>query len=132
MTRQITSQSLIRPIPEKIIAAFSQKYALKTGHVEALASELAKFLSICATYPNNLTPSPKIDAIWHEFIIHTKDYHEYCMSTFGRFIHHNPSILANAGTYNNSRDLILDNYGEINNEVWPKPSDIEIPLCFND
>ena len=32
-----------------------------------------------------------IDEMWHNFILFTKLYHEYCFSKFGFFIHHNPT-----------------------------------------
>jgi hypothetical protein len=32
-----------------------------------------------------------IDEMWHNFILFTKLYHEYCLSKFGFFIHHNPT-----------------------------------------
>lgn len=34
-----------------------------------------------------------IDEMWHMFILHTKDYHDFCMQYFGRFIHHNPTSI---------------------------------------
>src|SRR5436309_3499254 len=32
-----------------------------------------------------------IDEMWHNFILFTKLYQEYCLSRFGFFIHHNPT-----------------------------------------
>lgn len=32
-----------------------------------------------------------IDEMWHNFILFTKEYHDYCMNKFGFFIHHNPT-----------------------------------------
>jgi len=32
-----------------------------------------------------------IDEMWHNFILFTKDYQEYCNDKFGFFIHHNPT-----------------------------------------
>lgn len=36
-------------------------------------------------------PSKVVDTLWHEFILHTKTYHEFCQQAFGRFLHHCPS-----------------------------------------
>ncbi|MEL6868036.1 MAG: hypothetical protein AAFP19_26670 [Bacteroidota bacterium] len=30
-----------------------------------------------------------IDEMWHTFILFTKEYHDFCMKYFGRFLHHN-------------------------------------------
>lgn len=32
-----------------------------------------------------------IDEMWHNFILFTKDYQEYCREKFGFFVHHNPT-----------------------------------------
>jgi hypothetical protein len=37
-------------------------------------------------------PTPEVDEVWHNFILHTKLYGEYCLNTFGKFIHHNPKL----------------------------------------
>jgi len=34
-------------------------------------------------------PSQVVDIAWHEFILHTKDYHNFCDHVFGRYFHHN-------------------------------------------
>lgn len=34
---------------------------------------------------------PKIDEIWHQFILFTAQYGSFCQGAFGRFIHHQPN-----------------------------------------
>jgi hypothetical protein len=36
-------------------------------------------------------PSQVVDVAWHEFILFTKCYHDFCEQAFGRFLHHNPA-----------------------------------------
>ncbi|MGA4607340.1 glycine-rich domain-containing protein [Pseudoalteromonas maricaloris] len=36
-------------------------------------------------------PSRVVDALWHEFILHTQEYHSFCYEAFDRFLHHCPS-----------------------------------------
>lgn len=36
-------------------------------------------------------PSKVVDVAWHEFILFTKAYQQFCRSAFGRFLHHTPS-----------------------------------------
>jgi hypothetical protein len=38
-------------------------------------------------------PSQVVDDLWHEFILHTKDYHRFCRRAFGRFMHHTPAVV---------------------------------------
>lgn len=36
-------------------------------------------------------PSQVVDALWHEFILHTRTYDHFCTRAFGRFMHHTPA-----------------------------------------
>lgn len=37
-------------------------------------------------------PSAMVDDFWHECILNTKFYQEFCEKEFGQFIHHNPDV----------------------------------------
>ena len=41
-------------------------------------------------------PSRVVDAMWHEFILHTKAYHDWCQLALGRFLHHTPALALGA------------------------------------
>jgi hypothetical protein len=36
-------------------------------------------------------PSKVVDALWHEFILHTRSYEVFCQRAFGRMLHHTPA-----------------------------------------
>lgn len=36
-------------------------------------------------------PSRAVDALWHEFILHTRAYRDWCTLAVGRFVHHTPA-----------------------------------------
>lgn len=36
-------------------------------------------------------PSHVVDVAWHEFILYTRDYQQFCERGFGRFLHHVPA-----------------------------------------
>ncbi|MBP6647067.1 MAG: hypothetical protein KA207_14495 [Burkholderiaceae bacterium] len=36
-------------------------------------------------------PSKVVDTAWHEFILHTKAYQQWCQAAFGRMLHHTPA-----------------------------------------
>ncbi len=36
-------------------------------------------------------PSKVVDALWHEFILHTRGYEAFCKKVFGRLLHHTPT-----------------------------------------
>ncbi|MGQ0774844.1 MAG: hypothetical protein ACT4NY_10570 [Pseudonocardiales bacterium] len=35
-------------------------------------------------------PSKLVDDMWHEMVLHTRDYAAFCDTAFGRFLHHEP------------------------------------------
>lgn len=43
-------------------------------------------------------PSKIVDEAWHEFILFTKDYAEFCKKALGKFLHHTPSSAMSDGT----------------------------------
>jgi hypothetical protein len=58
---------------------------------ERIVEQAIAFLVACARNPNaQLRPSEQVDAGWHAFILHTRDYAEFCDRIAGRFIHHTP------------------------------------------
>lgn len=38
-------------------------------------------------------PSQAADDLWHEFILYTRSYDEFCKKAFGRFLHHTPAAV---------------------------------------
>lgn len=79
--------------------------ALMCGGDEARQGliEVVKFLSLVADDSTaTLTPSHRVDLVWHEFILFTRLYGEFCHDQFGKFIHHNPG-----GTQMENRDQFL-------------------------
>jgi hypothetical protein len=38
-------------------------------------------------------PSQVTDDLWHEFILYTRNYNEFCRRAFGRFMHHTPAVV---------------------------------------
>lgn len=72
---------------------------LKTGifstaaEAEANFTELKKYLIIVSSNRKRVWSiySVRIDSVWHEFILFTEAYAEYCKNHFGLYIHHSPS-----------------------------------------
>lgn len=38
-------------------------------------------------------PSVVADDLWHEFILYTRDYQDFCRRAFGGFLHHAPAVI---------------------------------------
>ena len=85
---------------------------------------LIRFLELIAISPVSLTPSHKIDLAWHEFILFTKLYSNFCRQHFGRYIHHQPGgdQATNQSQFKATLQLYSQRYGLPNPKFW---SDLE-------
>lgn len=54
---------------------------------------LREYFQICLGYrcKNVGMPSKLVDTAWHEFILRTREYKEFCDNAFGNFLHHTPN-----------------------------------------
>ncbi len=46
-------------------------------------------------------PSQVVDDLWHEFILYTKNYEQFCKKAFGRYMHHTPAAVLGASQRGN-------------------------------
>jgi uncharacterized membrane protein YgcG len=53
--------------------------------------EMLVFLDLAADSKKMLSPPKAVDAAWHAFLLHTRDYEAYCRERFGRVLHHDPT-----------------------------------------
>ena len=84
-------------------------------------TETLRFLYLCnLAAPKSLTPSKRVDDIWHQFILFTRSYMVFCDKSFGQFIHHQPSLTPTieAQQYNHTLDLYRQYFGHPNKEYW--------------
>ena len=47
-------------------------------------------------------PSQVADDLWHEFILYTMNYQQFCQHAFGRFLHHTPAVVLGKGQQGNA------------------------------
>ncbi len=54
-------------------------------------------------------PSVAVDDMWHELVLHTRDYAAFCETAFGRFLHHTPesAMSAEAAAVNRAAGLAM-------------------------
>lgn len=65
-----------------------------------LFAEVKKYLALIARDPEAELPmfSTRIDQVWHEFVLFTREYAEFCVRHAGRFLHHAPLEAAPAAS----------------------------------
>ncbi len=76
---------------EELVHRLQAKLDLTHAEAEVLFLDVKKYLYLCASTAGGLAPPPRIDAGWHEFLMYTRDYRDFCMDSFGNFIHHTPT-----------------------------------------
>lgn len=50
-------------------------------------------------------PSQAVDDLWHEFILYTKNYEDFCQKAFGGFFHHTPAVVLAGGQLQSNAGL---------------------------
>lgn len=80
--------------PPKVAKKLKEKYpkASKSDIEKAFCGAISYFI-LCKKYRNNNIPMPSVvvDEVWHEFILHTRDYEYFCQKYLGFFLHHVPN-----------------------------------------
>lgn len=76
---------------EDVVVRIMKVQNCDRSKAEAIFKDTLRFLYICGTTDGGWGPTQVIDAGWHEFLMFTRDYADFCQKYFGRFIHHNPN-----------------------------------------
>ena len=50
-------------------------------------------------------PSQVVDDLWHEFILYTREYQQFCRQAFGGFLHHTPAVVLTQAQRDNNAGL---------------------------
>ncbi|MES2014667.1 MAG: hypothetical protein V4437_02530 [Patescibacteria group bacterium] len=76
---------------ETLLERMAQALPVTHEETRIVCFELVRFLVWKSLYPNKLiAPTEEVDEVWHEFILHTELYREFCKTHFGTFIDHRP------------------------------------------
>ncbi len=73
---------------------FIQQYSLDGYKGRAdVKLEFKRFMMLKAKFPGRSLPmlSKAVDAVWHQLILDTRAYAEFCQGAAGQFIHHKPA-----------------------------------------
>jgi len=78
-----------------IVGAFCDRFEISEAESRALFDDTKRWLWLHTIpgCPRLVVTEPIyiIDEMWHNFVLHTKAYAEYCTTRLGRFIHHLPT-----------------------------------------
>ncbi|MFZ2990989.1 glycine-rich domain-containing protein [Ideonella sp.] len=83
------------PFPKGLFAQVQKIHpALTQRDLELVAHGLRQFFLAYLKSGHGYVsmPSQVADALWHEFILSTRQYEAFCRHAFGRFLHHAPAV----------------------------------------
>ncbi|HEX6358227.1 hypothetical protein [Actinophytocola sp.] len=91
-TQQKTGRSLVSTrLFERLVIRLMTDEGLSPTFAARVMDQALAFLGTSAVHRGEpLSPSRAVDPGWHTFILHTRDYREFCRQTAGRFIDHVP------------------------------------------
>ena len=73
-------------IPFEVIERFAAKNSLPLEQAISIYDEVIAYLD----KKDGSSPTQLTDEAWHAFILHTKEYQQFCKQRHGHFIHHIP------------------------------------------
>lgn len=92
---------------------------------EEVSTEVKHFLALAVLERNpghRIVIGEKIDGLWHYFILHTKEYRDFCSQVFGTYLHHVPILPSEkpslAADYLKTRDLYRNYFGDPPAHLW--------------
>ncbi|WP_162085795.1 glycine-rich domain-containing protein [Sulfuriferula nivalis] len=77
-------------IKNKLVAKYPH---LNEEQIALIFEGLRSYFRICNSANRRMVamPSQAVDMAWHEFIIFTKAYQDFCNKALGRYLHHTPT-----------------------------------------
>ena len=74
----------------RITKRLAQRKCIAIDVATFYKDQFLRFFALTSHLGVSLAPSTGIDLFWHEFILYTKQYHDFCDRTCGYFFHHEP------------------------------------------
>ncbi|NHC15622.1 glycine-rich domain-containing protein [Motilibacter deserti] len=118
--------------PPSVLLRFRAEHPLLTeADVALVVAGLRQWFRLAARAPGaaRAMPSPLVDDLWHELVLHTRDYADFCSDVLGRFLHHVPeSAMAATDVLANRTDVLQATYAAaVADEGLPSGG---LPLLF--
>lgn len=127
-------QAFVReaPLPQFLKRKLRETYPHLNGKdCELVERGLRQFFLACLRSNQQFVamPSRAVDAMWHEFILHTHAYDHWCRLALGRFLHHTPAEVLGVKAKNND-GLRRAWYWSCRDEAIQPGAPSRLPLLF--
>jgi hypothetical protein len=120
------------PLPQFLKRKLRESYPHLSGKdVDLVERGMRQFFLACARSRRQFVamPSQVVDAMWHEFILHTRAYRDWCQLALGWFLHHTPA-LALGGVARDNDGLRRAWYWACRDEAIDPHAPSRLPLLF--
>lgn len=80
-------------LPDAVLKRFQAKrMELTDGQRREVQEGLRQYFQVCQRARGKFVsmPSQVVDDLWHEFILFTRNYENFCQKALGRYLHHTP------------------------------------------
>lgn len=79
---------------KEVVVRHKKDLGISDSEAQLHEREMKRFLVLCILHPESGLGmfSSKVDNMWHNFILFTKDYAQFCQKNAGEFMHHAPTI----------------------------------------
>ena len=104
---------------DAVVHRIAREHRVRRGSARRWFEETVRFLDLCHASPGALSPSKKVDKAWHEFLLFTREYQQFCEERYGRFIHHDPYETRDEGAYQETIRAYTARYGRPPGRIWP-------------
>jgi hypothetical protein len=118
--------------PPGVFEKFKQKYPdFDAKQVQLVARGLRQFfLAYLKSGCRRVAmPSQVVDDLWHEYILFTREYANFCRLAFGQFLHHTPAVKMSDARANNEGLRRVWWYCCIEENINPRKA-TRLPLLF--
>jgi len=127
--KYIQEYNLPNRIKEKVISTYPH---LNDNDGNNVIKGLKEYFAICniAKLKMISMPSQVVDVAWHEFILFTRQYKEFCNKGFGKFLHHTPAETMKSQTVAQAGIKRAWRLSCRREGIWPKNAH-KLPLLFS-
>ncbi|CAH6419918.1 Hypothetical protein HVR_LOCUS988 [uncultured virus] len=83
--------AVFHDVLKNVKSRLKNRYNWDDDFTNGAIDEYYRFMVLVSKFPKlTIVPGKVIDEVWHDHILHTKDYIEFCNKYFGDYLHHSP------------------------------------------
>jgi hypothetical protein len=106
---------------EAVISRIEREEGVDRETARRWFDEMLVFLDLAAESDKMISPPKAVDAAWHAFLLHTRDYEAYCNERYGRIIHHQPTGEPDPDAYRRAYEKRRSFPGSPDPLIWAVP-----------